>query len=109
MYKKKPVVENTPDHPEGSIENVGDDGHLGKVMVVVDEGQPEGLGEVGDDALGQHDPQEADPYLDHGSYIHMWAHNAPCTRYRCQISRDFSFLLKLSQNFPFSQNEISRK
>ena len=32
-------------------------------MVVVDEGEPEGLGEVGDDALGQHDPQETDPDL----------------------------------------------
>jgi len=58
-----PVIEETPDNSEGTVEDVGDNGHPGIEVVIVDEGEPEDLGKVGDDALRQLDPQEADPNL----------------------------------------------
>ncbi len=63
QIKGSPVIEEAPNHSARAIENIGHNGHPSKKMVIVDEGEAEGLGEVCNDALGELDSQEANPYL----------------------------------------------
>ncbi len=58
-----PVIEEAPNNPEGSVEEIGNDGHPCKEVVLIDEGEAEGLGEIYDDALGELDTQKANPDL----------------------------------------------
>jgi hypothetical protein len=61
--KCSPVIEEAPNHSARAIENIGHNGHPSKKMVIIDEGEAKGLGEVCNDALGELDSQEANPYL----------------------------------------------
>jgi hypothetical protein len=58
-----PVIEEAPNNPEGSVEEIGNDGHPCKEVVLIDEGEAKSLGEIYDDALGKLDTQEANPDL----------------------------------------------
>lgn len=58
-----PVVEEAPNHSEGAIQDIGNNCHPGKEVVVINEGEAKGLWEIGDDALGELDSKEASPYL----------------------------------------------
>jgi hypothetical protein len=63
-YKCIPVIEEAPNHPEGAIQDISNNCHSGKEVVVINEGEAKGLGEIGDYALGELDTQEASPNLE---------------------------------------------
>lgn len=56
-----PVVKQSPKWSTESIENVGNDGDVGKVVVVVDEGETKGFRVEGEYTIRQGYTQDTEP------------------------------------------------